>query len=201
MGQTDKREAVLQAATEVFANKGFNNATVGEIAQRAGVAKGTPYLYFADKTGIFCAVFDRWCYAIFDTAAEALSVEASASERLLALGLTSVDYMEAHEEWFPLTLEVWSATATPALRPRFAQAFSNLYAAYRQQVAAIIREGQDHGELRRELDADSVAALLVGAVDGLLLQHWFDPALDARACLRDFVTAFLHGALSSQRKE
>lgn len=196
MGRENKRDAVLRAATDVFSQKGFSRATVAEIAQRANVAKGTPYLYFQDKADLFCAVFDDWCKTLFEVASGPLSAGASASERLLALGLVTVDHMEAHEAWFPLTLEVWSASAAPELRQRFTTAFGNLYAAYRQQVAAIIRQGQDSGELCREMNADAVAALLVGAVDGLLLQQWFDASLDARANLRGFVTAFLHGALT-----
>lgn len=49
----DKRELILQAAAQVFGEKGFHTATVEEIAKRAGVGKGTIYQYFDSKEEIF----------------------------------------------------------------------------------------------------------------------------------------------------
>ena len=49
----DKRELILQAAAQVFGEKGFHSATVEEIAKRAGVGKGTIYQYFDSKGEIF----------------------------------------------------------------------------------------------------------------------------------------------------
>lgn len=48
-----KREKLLKAAIEVFGKKGFKNASVPEIAKKAGMATGTFYLYFKDKSHIF----------------------------------------------------------------------------------------------------------------------------------------------------
>lgn len=50
---TDKRSAILDATEAVIRDKGIMNATVDDIAQRAGVAKGTVYLYFKSKEDVF----------------------------------------------------------------------------------------------------------------------------------------------------
>src|SRR5215203_5033544 len=55
----DKREAILRAATSVFAEKGFFNSKVADIATAAGVADGTVYLYFKNKDDVLHSVFDR----------------------------------------------------------------------------------------------------------------------------------------------
>ncbi len=47
-----KRDALVAAAAAVFAARGYRNATMEEIAQAAGVAKGTLYLYFQDKEAL-----------------------------------------------------------------------------------------------------------------------------------------------------
>lgn len=52
----DKRQAILRAARELFANNGYDDATIAEIAQAAGVAVGTVYLYFASKHDILVDV-------------------------------------------------------------------------------------------------------------------------------------------------
>lgn len=54
-----RREQVLDAATKVFAERGFYKATIKQIAAEAGVADGTIYNYFADKTDLLLGLLDR----------------------------------------------------------------------------------------------------------------------------------------------
>ena len=55
--KTDTRQALIDAALEVFLQRGFARATTREIAQTAGVAEGTIYRHFADKYALFHEVF------------------------------------------------------------------------------------------------------------------------------------------------
>ena len=55
----DKRECILSAALDLFAEKGFYGTAVPEIAQRAGVAAGTIYRYFENKEAVVNAVYQR----------------------------------------------------------------------------------------------------------------------------------------------
>src|SRR5215813_3255624 len=55
----EKREAILRAATDVFAGRGFFSAQVADIARAAGVAAGTVYLYFKSKDDLLVSIFDR----------------------------------------------------------------------------------------------------------------------------------------------
>ncbi|GCE31590.1 TetR family transcriptional regulator [Dictyobacter alpinus] len=54
-----RRKQILDAATQVFAEKGFHRATIKEIARVAGIADGTIYTYFASKDEVLLAVLDR----------------------------------------------------------------------------------------------------------------------------------------------
>jgi AcrR family transcriptional regulator len=54
-----RRSQILDAATEVFAQKGFHGATVRQIAQQAGIADGTIYIYFKTKTDLLLGILDR----------------------------------------------------------------------------------------------------------------------------------------------
>jgi AcrR family transcriptional regulator len=56
--ERDKRSALLRAARDVLVEQGYHHAKIDEIAQRAGVAKGTYYLYFKDKRAIFAELVD-----------------------------------------------------------------------------------------------------------------------------------------------
>src|SRR5215472_14836263 len=57
--RTDKRAAILRAATDVFAKRGFFNAQVADVARAAGVAAGTVYLYFKGKDDLLVSIFER----------------------------------------------------------------------------------------------------------------------------------------------
>src|SRR3954470_14843100 len=66
-GVPPKRDAILRAATDVFASRGFFNAQVADVARAAGVAAGTVYLYFRSKDDLLVSIFER---TMRDTLAE-----------------------------------------------------------------------------------------------------------------------------------
>src|SRR3954447_26979563 len=75
----DKREAILRAATSVFAHNGYFNSKVADIAREAGVADGTVYLYFKSKEEILHSIFDR---SVDEAVAEAKKlIESTADPR------------------------------------------------------------------------------------------------------------------------
>src|SRR5436190_6689625 len=58
-GPGPKRDAILRAAIDVFADRGFFNAQVADVARAAGVAAGTVYLYFRGKDDLLVSIFER----------------------------------------------------------------------------------------------------------------------------------------------
>src|SRR5882672_4725514 len=54
-----KRDAILRAAIDVFADRGFFNAQVADVARVAGVAAGTVYLYFRSKDDLLVSIFEK----------------------------------------------------------------------------------------------------------------------------------------------
>lgn len=194
-----KRERLVAVAAQVFATRGYRQATMDEIAQAAGAAKGTLYLYFKDKEALFYAVFEWLTAQMLARDSAASREEVPAPERLYALAESAATFMAENREWFPLTLDVWAAGGSTDSRKRFATALREMYARYRVVIAGIIRTGQARGELRADLDADALGAMLTGAVDGLLLQCWFDPALDPLPLLRGFFEPLLRGMQTNDR--
>ena len=59
MKASDKHSKIINAATKVFAKKGFFNARISDIAKEAKVADGTIYLYFNNKFDILISVFEE----------------------------------------------------------------------------------------------------------------------------------------------
>jgi AcrR family transcriptional regulator len=90
------RALLLDAAEEVFAEKGFTPATLDDIANAAGYTKGAIYKHFATKEDLFLAVSDRYWRRYFDNFADVLS---AASE----LGARELD--EVAHRWRQLSID------------------------------------------------------------------------------------------------
>ncbi|WP_068269990.1 TetR/AcrR family transcriptional regulator [Aldersonia kunmingensis] len=89
------RSLLLDAAEEVFAEKGFTTATLDDIAHAAGYTKGAIYKHFATKEGLFLAVSDRYWRRYFDHFAEVMSAD--------QIGAHELD--EIAERWRELSRE------------------------------------------------------------------------------------------------
>jgi AcrR family transcriptional regulator len=185
---------IVDAAAVVFAQKGFFKTIMTDIAVEAGIGKGTLYEYFRSKDDLFFAVFERFMNEASQAAMECgRSAGKSASRRLRDIGDAVTGSWPEMKPIYSLTLEFWSAAASSRHREGFKSAFKEGYRRYRSLVAEVLREGIDAGEFRADTDAASVAAVLVGAWDALLLQAWFDDRFDPSTAGRAFIDALLQG--------
>ena len=109
-----KRRAILDAAIELFAKQGYEETTIADIAQAAGVAVGTVYLYFRNKHEIYSSVSNDWVESIarvlLDPAIAALPIRQvpravieasfrSCRENKELVPLFQVDVQSAEEIW------------------------------------------------------------------------------------------------------
>src|SRR6188508_1332764 len=78
----EKRDLILRAATKVFAQNGFFQSQVADVARVAGVAAGTVYLYFRSKDDLLVSIFDRTMKDAIAEGRAALAGIADPSERL-----------------------------------------------------------------------------------------------------------------------
>src|SRR5881394_3366829 len=79
---TDKRDLILRAATRVFAQGGFHQSQVADVAKVAGVAAGTVYLYFKSKDDLLVSIFERSMRDVIDQGRAALDGVRDPAERL-----------------------------------------------------------------------------------------------------------------------
>lgn len=78
----DKHEAILTAAFSLFSHYGYRRTSIDDIAQEAGIAKGTVYLYFKSKEEIFRALSQQLLDRVLATAETAAAAPTSVTERL-----------------------------------------------------------------------------------------------------------------------
>jgi AcrR family transcriptional regulator len=164
---------------------------MADVARAAGIGKGTIYEYFRSKEDLFFAVF-QWIAE--DTAKLSFeNMKGTGAKKLEHINDRVIKKWLDQLPYYSLTLEFWSAMATPSLRDRFKQAFKDAYREFRPVIASILRDGIRRREFSEKIDADAVAAALVGSWDALILQTWFDSEFDALATSRHFLKVMIAG--------
>jgi AcrR family transcriptional regulator len=188
-----KRQALVESAAAVFVEQGFVSTRVADIADRAGVAKGTVYEYFSSKEELFFAVFEWINHRIRQRVDQVLDDDGDPRDQLMTLVRTSAEIVTEHRELFSMNLDFWAASRGSAFEDRFTTACRSQYQEYRRLAAEVIRRGQLDGTFRPHMDADSIATLVVSALDGLGVQCWFDASIDAVPAVASFTDALCRG--------
>jgi len=195
----ERRRALAAAAAEVFTEKGFAGTRIADVAERAGVGKGTVYEYFRSKEELFFAVFEAMTREEMARLGAELDRDAPSLDRLAAMVRSMVSDAVAQVELYGLTLEFWSGCTNEAFGEQLRTEFSALYQGFRAHVAAIVRQGQEAGELRPEVDPEGLAASVVGAIDALGLQYWIDRQVDAEAAAEALLEVLSAGLVAQPR--
>lgn len=193
----DKRGRVVEAAWALFSTQGFEQTTTTAVAQAAGIAKGTLFLYASDKTDLlFLLMHDR--------------LERSSREALSAV-VAGAPLVEQVMQVFGRLYRMYAETgevgrrfvqALPGAKGPNAERVNALTVAFLHRLTAMIIEAQGRGEVRGEVDAMKAAMAMFGVYfSGLML--WLQglaegPALES--ILRDFVTLMFEGLEVRARK-
>ena len=178
MTREQRRESLIEAAAAVFSRKGFANARVSDIAEEAGVGKGTVYEYFTSKEELFLAVFRHLDREFQQRLEERVRRADSACGRIRAIFEAGAEFMEAQPELYAMSLDFWAAVREGELQEDFSRTFLEALAGYRQLTAEILGEGQRRGELGGHFDPEKVALFIVAAMDGMGFHHFLDRSLD-----------------------
>ncbi len=189
-----KQAAILGAALAVFSEKGFAAAKIIDIAKAANVGKGTIYEYHKSKEDLFFALC-RWYVdqmaknAMVD--AQSLGGDAEKRLRILITSLVNAFYREIDS--FALFLEFWAAAGNPATRDRFRSILLSVYDQLRNIIITLVDEGRETGIYRQDVDSLSIAAGLVGAMDGMMLQAWMDRDFDVLPAADRVINTLIRG--------
>ncbi|MFG3493671.1 TetR/AcrR family transcriptional regulator [Streptomyces sp. NPDC047928] len=189
--QSSRRQAtrtkLYEAAVTLIAEQGFSATTVDEIAERAGVAKGTVYYNFKSKTELFeellrhgVGLLTASLRSAAEETAERGGTKVEALDAMIRAGLVFIDRYPAFTQMY--VAELW----------RTNRAWQSTLMVVRQEAVAVVetvlREGVAAGELSREIDIPLTAAALVGMV--------LVAALDWQAFQRERSIDDVHAALS-----
>jgi AcrR family transcriptional regulator len=183
-----RRAAIIDAARSVFAQKGFAGTIIDEIANEAGIAKGTVYLYFRSKKQIYRAVLDQDMEFVKKSTLGAIDAAQSLKDKIRAFTLARLENAETRKEFFRIM-----DTESGALSYTRSQYRDWL----REPVlclASAIEEASKQGEIRRvssEKVAWIIADMTRGTVQRRLLEHKNTPPSEDSEFLLSFIWAAL----------
>jgi len=159
----DKREAILRAAIKVFAEKGYFNSKVADIAKEAGIADGTVYLYFKSKDEILHSFFDRAMEDFIAEGKKQLAEIEGAREKLRRIAQLHLERLGADRE-LAIVFQVELRGST-----KFMQEFSAAgFGEYLDIIRETIADGQQQGVFRKDLKPIVGAKILYGALDEMV---------------------------------
>jgi len=155
-----KRDAILRAAIDVFAERGFFNAQVADVARAAGVAAGTVYLYFKSKDDLLVSIFERSMREGLAKGRAAVAQPCDPRERLLRLARAHLARL-GHDRNLAIVFQVELRQST-----KFMERFSaTLLRDYLGLIREAIADGQREGLFRADVKATAMAKMLFGALD------------------------------------
>ncbi|MGL5929344.1 MAG: TetR/AcrR family transcriptional regulator [Dermatophilaceae bacterium] len=153
-GHDDKRTRILTAARAVLAEHGYDGAAMADVATRAGVAKGTVYLYFPSKAALVSALSAQVRDQLLAAVGGALSEDTTLAERLDRMVRAGVGVATAHRDVIRL-LDNDMLLFTPTDRPA---------ASRHEPLIAAFERAQQRGELSTDVDPDICAELVIAVV-------------------------------------
>lgn len=162
---SDKYLKIIQAATRVFARKGFYNAKVADVAKEAQVADGTIYLYFKNKDDLLISIFEESMDLFAARVGERLKDTENPEEKLREI-------IRLH---FELVRKYQDTAQVLQLELRASSKFMKEYAGtkfkeYLKIIGDVLEEGRETGVFRKNLNPFIVKRALFGAIDEMALE-------------------------------
>jgi len=161
-----QRARIRAAARRVFSRRGIAGVGLTHVAREAGISRANLYHYYVDKAAL-----------VQDLARELLEdEEALFGEMLLASG-SVVEQIEALVDRIVERFSTWSRVGGVLLQVWLAdqKRVRELLRELRSLLSQRLRAAQQSGEIDPELSPEATATLLIGAIDGLILQVFLDP--------------------------
>ncbi|MFL6374331.1 MAG: TetR/AcrR family transcriptional regulator [Pyrinomonadaceae bacterium] len=159
----DKRELILGAATRVFAQSGYFNSKVADVAAEAGIADGTVYLYFKSKDEILHSIFDRAMEKFIGEGRRQLADWATPVDRLRKIAELHLERLGADRD-LAIVFQVELRGSIKHMQEFSAAGFAE----YLDIIRETIEAGQKSGDLRKDVKPIVAAKVLYGSLDEMV---------------------------------
>jgi AcrR family transcriptional regulator len=163
-------QSIQEATMRVIARKGMAAATMQEIADEAGVAKGTLYLYFRDRDELVEKTFETAITELHTRVDAAVSGSGPFEERLRAMIAAAFEFFRENREFFRLYATLRLPEGTPQQQRRQQSNCKQQYQGRIERFAAILQEAMDRGEIR-SMNSRRLALFLIEGINAIVIDR------------------------------
>ena len=160
----EKYHRILAAAQKIFAQNGFHNSKVAQIAKEANVADGTIYLYFHNKDDILISLFEDRMRMLIDVLRKELATIDSLADKIRAVIRLHFRLLREDPDLIEIiTIELRQSTM-------FMKEYQNQqFRSYLQVLGDLLKEGKDQGLIRQDVSPGLMKRALFGMMDEISL--------------------------------
>lgn len=163
-----RRTALVRAACRVFGARGFESATVEEIAREADVAKGTVYLYYPSKQAIYEAAFTTGMAELEDRTRQRVDAARTVQDAIAAFVGTRVEYFQERQDFF--RMYVGEIAAQVAASPRRQTVCGSMLRRQARVLERVLAAAVRRGAIR-PVDPAAVALAVFDITRGMVARH------------------------------
>ena len=189
----EKRAAILDAATAIFAKRGFFGAQVADVARAAGIAAGTVYLYFRSKDEILASIFDRTMQDAISEGRRALADVSDPVERLRRIARMHLTRL-GRDRNLAIVFQVELRQTTKFMEQFSATGLRD----YLDVIQQTIEDGQAAGVFRASLNARTASKVFFGALDEMATNWILSRRRYSLAAQADEIVDMLAGGFAAR---
>lgn len=162
----EKNRKIVDAAVELFSEKGYNKTTMQEIAETAGVGKGTIYRFFKSKDEMVSSLLEVYIEDIAERIRKAISKVSDPIEKMKSVIQVELDYYDENRNFARFMIrEAWGT------QKRFIEHIRKIKETRASLVEEILFQGMEQNVFKK-VDSDTIAASLEGMILASSV-HWF----------------------------
>ncbi len=162
----ERKQEIIEAAMELAAEQGVQRVTTQAIADRVGIAQPTVFRHFKTRDAIFAAAIDWLAMGLFKALGGFFAGSGPADERLRKLIATQLDFISKNKGLPRLLFSDRLHLESPSLKAAVQRVMNR----YTEQIAGLIREGQESGCFRADLDPDETGRYVAALIQGLVMR-------------------------------
>ena len=163
-----RRNEILNAAEKVFFSKGFNYATMDEVAEKAELSKGTLCLYFKNKEDLYFAIAQRSMTILRSLFQDAVKQHNKGIEKVRAIGRAYHKFSQDHKNYFNMMMHFAAVQDSLNLDTCVFEEMHMQGQSVLQVLVEAIQSGINDGTIRSNLDPLKTAFLLQGVSSGII---------------------------------
>lgn len=196
MDKNDRGKIIIDAALKVFSRKGYADTRMADIAKEANMSYGLIYHYFENKEKLFDAIVEEWWRGFYDTLELLKRTPMRAEDKLVEIIRYILNVYNEKPGQISIFVTEVSRGFVYHVNSRGKDKFNTLFTLCQD----IVREGQTQGVLRKDIQANYLTYVFLGAIDTFLsvmiLGNETLTKQREKRIIDGIINVFLHGALA-----